>query len=223
MKKDFFLKKIKIGENKRVFVLGMLFSDKKRMPDGYIDRRFFGLLKAKKKSHIIKYFIAGLPVWKKNTEKWDFIEEEIEKIGKFRTQSNLNVINLFLSGDSDNENLFYIQVPEVLFVFSKEIFKQDKTFIKNFLLKNASQKEFMKFGIMPKESKLYQEHIAGFKSRHVLMYKYAKRVGLVCRSVITCSPSNNDLFFEGKYLGLENYRIYHGIKCQDTSKRKIFQ
>jgi len=65
MIKDFFYKKIKDGENKKTFLLGMPFSHKKKTPAGYIDRRFFGLWKAEKKNFVVRYYIGGLPVWKK--------------------------------------------------------------------------------------------------------------------------------------------------------------
>lgn len=235
MKKDFFYKKIKDGETKKTFLLGMLFSFKKKYPDGYVDCRLFGLWKVKKKNHVSKYFIAGIYIWKRNHIKElyecvikirDRTELQKKEFEQFKIQSNIqqnhNLINTFLAKDNISD-LFYIQTCASLFIFSKKLCSFDTLFFRDFFLRNAGCYEHYDFKLMPYNCRLYREHINSFKNENALLFKYIRRNGLISKSLITCSFRNNDLFIESEYLGKENYQVFQGIKYQDTPKRKISQ
>lgn len=71
---SFLYKKVTKDNEKRTFVLGMLFAYKKRTKDGYIDRRLFGLWKAEKKQYVTNYYIRGIRVWKK-TDQLQIIQD----------------------------------------------------------------------------------------------------------------------------------------------------
>lgn len=71
---SFLYKKVTKDNEKRTFVLGMLFAYKKKTKDGYIDRRLFGLWKAEKKQYVTKYYIRGICVWEK-TDQLQIIQD----------------------------------------------------------------------------------------------------------------------------------------------------
>ena len=220
MKKDFFYKKIKDGENKKTFLLGMLFSYKKKTSLGYIDRRFFGLWKAKKKNHTVRYYFCGLYVWKK-TLKEDMIKEIIairEEIIDYLLKANVSSI---LFANNNDDNLFYIQTPSCLLLFSKKAFRHNCIFIQDYFYSILSYLNKPSFKIMSPDCSLYKEHIDKFKSDNVLLYKYLWRGGLVYRTIISKDADGSDLYLETSYLGLDNYQADNGRKYLNTPRRKI--
>lgn len=231
MKKRVFYKNVQDGENKKTFLLGMLFSHKKKTASGYVDWRLFGLWKAKKKNHTIRYYICGLYMWKKSTKTEDTIKayketleiriKEFENTIRSREQTiTSNFICSFLKNEH-NYNLFYIQTDSFLLIFSKEVFRYDFNYIYDFFYSLSFYSSLLSFKIMSPDCALYKEHINTFYSDNVLLYKYAWRNGLVCRSVITKDSKNSDLYLETNYLGTENYQTDNGRKYLDTPRRKI--
>ena len=246
MKKVSFYKKIKDGENKKTFLLGMLLSYKKKTAMGYVDRRLFGLWKAKKKNHVIRYYLAGLYVWKKSTEKSDelkvlkneinsqsdelkVLKNEInsqkEKLISLRNNMERNVnsfnsslINLLLVNGNDN-NLFYIRTLNKIFVFSKKVFQYNACFIRDYMY-IPEPNAFYTLGFLPEGSPLYKENIEGFKKENVLLCKYFKKVGIIQKSMISCSSEKKELFKEITFLGIENYHHPY-INFQNLPKEKI--
>lgn len=241
-----FYKKIKQQENKKTFLFGMLFSYKKKKSNGYVDRRLFGLWKAKKKNHTIRYYICGLYLWKKSTEIEDAIKAYETKIKSleikiadtvsahekdirsFITDTinvreknlNKNFVTLFFENSNDY-HLLYTQTDASLFIFSKDFFQYDCDFVYNYICTALAYSASVPFKIMSPDCALYKEHIDKFKSGNVLCCKYMWRYGLVCRSVITKNPEKQDIYLEADYLGLENYHTDDGRNFINIPRQKI--
>ena len=216
-------KKIKDGENKKTFLFGMPFSSKEKTVSGYINRRFFGLWKAKKKNYTIRYYLFGLYVWKKrpNTEE---VLNELKSYKKNLMTSEealaSNFITLFLK-DSNQFNLFYIQNNVFLVIFSNKLFQYDCDFVYNFLHNCLFYSTSFHFKILSPDCALYKEHVDMFKSGNALLYKYIWRYGLVYRTIISNDYEGSDLYLETAYLGLDNYHTDNGRKYLNTPRRKI--
>jgi len=131
---------------------------------------------------------------------------------------NQNIVGLALLLKAEDDDIIYIQNPDILFLIQKNSLSKNIPFLSQWLCKHGARSELTTIGILDKTSLLYKEHISLFK-KEVIAFKYASRIGIINRTILT--QKSNNLYLENKYLGMENYTQTEYIKFQDNPPRKI--